>query len=106
MKLARLITLTLFAVSSAAFSADEPKPATRPPGVEESNWIPITETYGLVITKDARPHTVVTGLDGVRREYPVKPKSVMGYYVIRRDGNWCRIEIEPNPARPMPLMNR
>ena len=111
MKLAQFTALALFAISSATFAADEPKPPARPPGIKESNWIPITETYGFAITQDTTGSTKTSGsstivVDGVARRYAPTTKSFLGYYAVRRGAQWCRIDVEPNPPAIVPAVNR
>jgi len=106
MRFSKFTVLALIAISSTAFSADQAKLSPRPPGVQESNWIAITETYGFVITKETGTTTTITGADGVARKYPNGGGTLTGYYMFRRDKYWRRLNAEPNPGHFIPLIHR
>ena len=73
------------------------KPSARPDNVGESNWVPLSETFGFVITKDFKAPTGVRKDGKPERLTPANPPPVTGYFVIRREGVWCRANVE-NPG--------
>src|SRR4051794_22695924 len=77
-----------------ASAADAPRPAARPPGVNESKWVAITETFGFVITRDVR--TVNEPVTGEKRTPSTREPTVTGYFAVRREGIWCRANLEPS----------
>jgi hypothetical protein len=54
-----------------------------PPNVKASEWVPIGDTAGFVITHRAFGDTPTPG-------------SVTGYFVVHRSGAWLRIDSEPD----------
>ena len=106
MRFAHVIALSLLTVTSTVCFADDPKPSTRPPNINESHWIPITKTFGFVINKTTPSTTKITDLDGVTREYAAGPTTLTGYYMVLHDKNWCRLKVEPSPAGIIPLAQR
>ena len=53
-----------------------------PPNIKASEWVPIGDTAGFVIT-----HDVFGGAP--------TPGSVKGYFVVHRSGAWLRVDSEP-----------
>ena len=63
--------------------------SSSPPGIASSNWIPMGEAAGFVITN--------TGNDfrnGLRTEANI----VRGYFMGRREGTWFRVDSAPDYA--------
>lgn len=84
--------LLSLAVASLAFvwraqgaGASVPSP---PPRVSATDWIPITQNLGFIISE---------GSELVRNPQP-KP-SVRGYFVSRQHGGWLRLDSIPQVAR-------
>ena len=96
---------SLLLIFGAVTSAIEPKPSGPPDGVRESAWSPITPTFGFVITKDIRMATVEDKKTGEKVKRIVSPR-VSGYFVVLREGTWCRIDLDPNNPAVTPLVNR
>jgi len=70
----------------AARSGNAP---SAPPGVAAHNWIAMSEQAGFVITGGANDAS-----NGLRSEQNV----VKGYFMLRRDGVWLRVEPGPAPG--------
>lgn len=105
MKSLQLAALVCFIITSLASAADEPKPPTRPPGVDESRWVVLGETFGFVITRDARFPTVTDPVTGEKRKMPsTREPRVSGWFAVRREGVWCRVTLEPGDALIQPLL--
>jgi hypothetical protein len=76
----------------------------RPPGVDESSWVPISDTAGIVVT-------TVTGnpvirLRGAEAE-AVVPQSIQrgtGILMVKLGGAWTRIDLQLPAARVQPLL--
>jgi hypothetical protein len=57
-----------------------------PPGVSSSDWIPLGDTAGFVITDDkASPGKART-----------PPGTVKGYFMVRRTNSWLRVDSAPD----------
>jgi hypothetical protein len=54
-----------------------------PPNIKASEWVPIGDTAGFVITRNAFSDAPA-------------PDSVKGYFVVRRSGTWLRVDSEPD----------
>jgi hypothetical protein len=55
-----------------------------PPGVSASDWIPLGEAAGFVITHSTAPLAP-----------PTKPGAVRGYFMVRPGNSWLRVDSEP-----------
>ena len=58
-----------------------PSESTRPKGVTDESWVPVSTTVGFVISDEAQPQV------GART-----PRAVTGYFVAYRNGEWVRLE--------------
>jgi hypothetical protein len=76
--LAALATLT-YMPAARAVGVSAP---SRPPGVTASSWIPITQRFGAVIEQPMA--------DRFSGGQPLP--SALGYFVVRRDGHWLRLD--------------
>jgi hypothetical protein len=56
-----------------------------PPNIRASDWVPIGDAAGFVITHNAFGDAPATG-------------SVKGYFVVRRSGAWLRVNAEADLA--------
>jgi hypothetical protein len=54
-----------------------------PPNVKASEWVPIGDAAGFVITDDAFGNAPAPG-------------SVKGYFVVHRSGAWLRVDSQPD----------
>ncbi|MGH8220353.1 MAG: hypothetical protein ACREUT_17595 [Steroidobacteraceae bacterium] len=80
-------TILVFAaigLASAARRADAPD---RPPGVTPSDWVPIDDSFGLVIV-----HSKGVPLSGDGTALLLSP-PVNGYFVVKRGDRWLRVVI-------------
>ena len=77
-----LLTLALAAVlllspAGAALLAQEPAPS-RPPGVPEASWIPLSERAGILVTR-------------------LRPNGVDGRLMIEINGRWINANLTADP---------
>lgn len=89
--LAALATLTFM---PAARAVGSPAPG-RPPGISVSSWVPLTRDLGAVI--EQRTPDRYSG----DRSLP----AVLGYFVVRRNGRWLRLDslvLQPRALRSPP----
>jgi hypothetical protein len=56
-----------------------------PPGVSASDWIPLGDAAGFVITHNNGPLAS-----------PTKPGAVRGYFMVRLANSWMRVDSEPD----------
>jgi hypothetical protein len=54
-----------------------------PPGISASDWIPLGEAAGFVITRNTSPLSS-----------PTKPGAVRGYFMVRPSNSWLRVDSE------------
>ena len=54
-----------------------------PPNIKASEWVPIGDAAGFVITRDAFSNAPPSD-------------SVKGYFVVRRSGAWLRVDSDPD----------
>lgn len=80
---------------SSAIGVSAPRAPNHPPGVALTDWVPINETFGLVLV-----HTA---------SRPVDPTALLlappaqGFFMVKRGANWQRVLIiepvkGPGPA--------
>src|SRR4051812_46771051 len=107
MKSLQVAAFACLMLTSIASAADAPKPPVRPPGVDEARWVAINENFGFVISKDARFPTITDPVTGEKKKMPsTRESTVSGYFSVRREGVWCRINIEPSDALIHPALAR
>src|SRR4051794_25826316 len=100
-----ILTLTSVLLFSISALGEEPQLPVRPPGVQEAQWVPISDVLGIIITADPKPLTVRDPKTGEQRKLTSQsPLPVRGILAIRRDGTWHRLELEPNSARVFDLI--
>ncbi len=87
-RLAGLIVAGAVIVGIIPYARSGDAPAV-PPGVAAHNWIPMGERAGFVITSAANDYK-----NGLRSE----PNVLKGYFMLRRDGVWLRMEPGPGPG--------
>lgn len=94
------VWVQLGCVSYAQTNALQPAARETPPGIPRSAWIAISDTVGFVITK-AAPTVVTDGAGGKQAVIadPDLPGTIIGYFMVYRDGRWIRLETEPSAAR-------
>jgi hypothetical protein len=92
-----LVTAACLIVASSAAQTG----ADRPPGVDESNWVPLSATAGIVLTNPAVPGAIRL------RGRNVEPRSLTaatGTLMVKLGGVWTRVELEPPAPRVHPLL--
>ena len=58
-----------------------------PPGISTSNWIPMGEAAGFVITGVG---------DDFLKGFRTEAKTVRGHFMARREGTWFRVDSAPD----------
>jgi hypothetical protein len=94
-KMSRRIMLgitVLALVTAGMLFAAQLKTTNRPPGVESSNWIPLTYNSGILLSKD-------------KTIYPGRMKVLHGILVVKVANEWKRIYMDAVPGRFMPLQS-
>jgi hypothetical protein len=86
-------TLLIFASVLAIQFADGASSPARPAGVDERDWIPVSDKMGFVVTT---PH-YYPGLGGGDQPLLLTPPTE-GYFTIRNRNGWHRIIIQ-DPSR-------
>jgi hypothetical protein len=76
-----LLAVCSVLILSSAGGADVPD---RPDGVAENAWISINYGLGLVVERERPPARTGTDLRGV--------PTVEGYFAVKRQGRWWRLE--------------
>jgi hypothetical protein len=85
----------LIVASSAA------QPGNRPPGADGNNWIPISDSAGILLTNVAQMPDAIR-LQGLNVE-TISPREATGVLMIKRGGAWIRVDLEFPRARMQPL---
>ena len=89
-------TACLIVASSAAQSG-----ADRPPGADGNNWVPISDSAGILLTN------LPEMPDAIRRQglnvEPIAPREATGILMVKRRGAWIRVDVEFPRARMQPL---
>jgi hypothetical protein len=82
-KVLGLILVCSIALGSVPFARSIERPADRPPGIAEANWVPMGVAAGFVIT------TVANDMrNGMRDE----PNVLAGYFMVRHGKSWVRVQ--------------
>jgi len=93
--LAALMALVFIPAAQAA----GPSRPDRPHGVVSTSWVPITHDFGAVI-EDRMPD---------RYSGSQRLPSARGYFVVRRDGHWLRLDsllLQPGILRSPPAASK
>ena len=89
-------TACLIVASSAAQSG-----ADRPPGADGNNWVPISESAGILLTNVAGTPDAIR-LQGINAETIVARRGT-GILMVKYGGSWIRVDLELPPPRLLPL---
>jgi hypothetical protein len=85
----------LVVAASAAQSGSD-----RPPGADENNWVPISDSAGILLTNVRNmpdPLRLELQLRGLNAE-TLLPLSGTGILMVRRGRTWTRVDLElPQP---------
>jgi hypothetical protein len=109
MKKLAWIAMTSVALTVLAASAAEQQ--DRPVGVEEGDWVQISDRFGFVV--DEAP-IVPGGITGSRQLLIVPPDAVSsvlmpptkGYFVLKTSMGWRRVVLAADAPGFMPLKGR
>jgi hypothetical protein len=92
-------TACLIVAASAAQSG-----ADRPPGADGNNWVPISDSAGILLTNPA-------GIPGaIRLNVPTSEVQTLiagrgtGILMVKQGGIWMRVDLELPPPRVQPLL--
>jgi hypothetical protein len=81
------LAVLLVVCSYASLSADA---SSRPPGVAEKNWLPVSDRLGIVLAERAGPTTV-------NPHTLLLTPPIGGYFMLKGPAGWTRlVVIEPN----------
>ena len=91
-----LVTATCLIVAASAAQSG----ADLPPGADGNNWVPISDTAGILLTNPA-------GIPGAMRFQPLQGFNVEtivagrgpGILMVKHGGAWLRVDLELPPAR-------
>jgi hypothetical protein len=73
---------------SSAVSADSPD---RPPGVAAVDWIPISDSLGIVVLRRETVRTIPNGIGPqVGKDVP----ATSGYFMVKDGTGWRRLVVE------------
>jgi hypothetical protein len=93
----------LIVAASAAQSGPD-----RPPGADENNWAPISDSAGILLTNVAGisdftglPEAMRLQLQGSAPRLSARDGT--GILMVKRGGVWIRVDLELPPARVQPL---
>jgi hypothetical protein len=89
-------TACLIVASSGAQSS-----ADRPPGADGNNWVPISDSAGILLTNVAGMPDAIR-LQGLNVE-TIVPRQATGILMVKYRGAWMRVDREFPPARMQPL---
>jgi hypothetical protein len=87
-KLLSLLLVTAIAIAAIPYARGLGTPEA-PPGIKADHWIPMGDAAGFVITD--------IGND-LRQGLRTNPNVVRGYFVVRPDHTWVRVDAGPEPG--------
>lgn len=95
-----LVTAACLIVAASAAQSG----ADLPPGADGNNWVPLSDTAGILLTNPA-------GIPGAIRLQPLQGFKVDtivagrgdGILMVKHGGTWMRVDLEFPPARVQPL---
>jgi hypothetical protein len=97
--------VALYVTQSIALGQTASSTPAPPPEIPASQWILISPMLAFVVTEDP-PRNVLTfgtpdpttGKQNAERRAP-SSSVVRGYFMVLRNGQWLRLELEPPAAR-------
>lgn len=107
----KLAWVVLSGIALTVLVASAAEQQERPAGVDERDWVQISERFGFVV--DEAP-VVPGGITDSRQLLIVPPDAVSsvlmpptkGYFVVKTPMGWRRVAIAADPAEFMPLRGR
>jgi len=84
-KILGLILVAAIAVAAMPFARGLGAPET-PPGIAADHWVAMGDAAGFVITAAA---------NDLRNGLRTEPNVIKGYFLVRHDGKWVKIESSP-----------
>jgi hypothetical protein len=104
MKITRSQWILVTAASLIVAASAAQSVADLPPGADGNNWVPISDTAGILLTSPA-------GIPGAIRLQPQQGFNVEtiaagrgpGILMVKHGGAWMRVDLELPPARVHPL---
>jgi hypothetical protein len=94
-----LVTAACLIVASSAAQSG----ADRPPGADATNWIPISDSAGILLTNVAgTPDAIRLQLQGFGGE-TIVPRRGTGILMVKYGGGWMRVDLEFPQPRMQPL---
>jgi hypothetical protein len=94
-----LVAMACLMVAASAAQSE----ADRPPGADGNNWVPISDSAGILLTKlSGAPDAIQLQVQGFNVETLV-PRRATGILMVKYGGAWMRVDAEPPPPRLQPL---
>lgn len=102
----------LGATALTALAASAAAPQDRPVGVDEQDWVQISERFGFVV-EETRAFPI-PGADVSRQILIAPPETVSpilmpptnGYFVVKTSMGWRRVAISADAVQWLPLSDR
>ena len=92
-----LVTAACLIVAASAAQSG----ADRPPGADGNNWIPFSDSAGILLTNVAGTPDALR-LQGFNVE-PLAARRGTGILMVKYGGTWMRVDLVPPPARAQQL---
>jgi hypothetical protein len=96
-----LVTAACLIVAASAAQTD----ADLPPGADGNNWIPISDSAGILLTNATGMPNVIP--DAIRRQgfdvLTLVPMRSTGTLMVKHGGIWTRVDLELPQPRVLPL---
>lgn len=86
-----------------AASAAQPD-ADRPPGVDESRWVPLSDTAGIALTSGIALPASVRLLGSNAEVVPQVLRSGTGILMVKSGGVWMRVDLDLPQPRVHPVL--
>ena len=91
-------TACLIVASSKAQSGGD-----RPPGADGNNWVPISDSAGILLTNVAGTPDAIRLRQGFNVE-TIVPRQGTGILMVKHGGTWMRVDLELPRPRVQPLL--
>jgi hypothetical protein len=79
-------------LGALAIAANSAGSADRPPGVDQADWIAITDRFGLVVVPPPKQPVNIVLTDPTVLLMELRP-AVGGYFMVRRGNAWVRVVV-------------
>ncbi|HEY3516486.1 MAG TPA: hypothetical protein VGL98_05515 [Gammaproteobacteria bacterium] len=105
MKVGPWLWMLVAAVVLIVASSGAQTSADLPPGADGNNWIPISDSAGILLTNEAgTPDSIRLQLPGFNVQ-TVVPRRGTGILMVKYGGAWMRVDLKLPEARVQPLQH-